>query len=103
MVAKGAKKPQAKNVRASGSKAKKAPAVKETEESYTPTPDMIGRVMATGREMQDWDPERIMEIIEKHPILSKNMDYFKSLSQEELKAIIGDATNLVIQKMGEMR
>ncbi len=102
MAAKGSKKPQVKNVHTSGSKANKAP-VAEPEIMGQPTPDMIGRVMMTGREMQEWDPERIYEIIEKHPILSKNMDYFRGLSQDELKAIIGDATTLVIQKMGEMR
>jgi len=102
MKGKSKKKSATKNVRAANSKAKK-PAAAEPEVVTKPTPDMIGRIMETGREMEGWDLERFYELIEKHPILSKNMDYFETLSQDDMKSVVSDATSLVLKKMGEMR
>lgn len=80
----------------------------ETTESIDPElrrgeRDMIGVSADVGFSIRDASVQDIIDIICSNPILRKNRPFFESMPEEDLRAIVTDATRSVVNMLGASR
>lgn len=62
--------------------------------------DMASKVIDSGMSMKGLTKSQIIDEICNHGIASRNRDFYESLSEDEIRAIVDDAMKLVLVRMG---
>ncbi len=62
--------------------------------------DMVGTVVTVGRGIEDMGRTEILSIISGNPVMKAHMKFFNDMDEDELRALVREATVSLVSKMG---